>query len=132
MLFRSNTAGGNPAALVVRNSSISVSGVNKTNCQAFGVNSFGSPTALYNTAISATVGSGCLAGVGLILQGGPSDLTFNNGAVTSTQYAIFNSSGTSKVRVGASQLNAPFTVSGGAVCVGSFKSDYTATTATCT
>jgi hypothetical protein len=126
-----NTSINNPAGLVVRSSSITVVAGNKANCQVFGINSFGGPTAFYNTTINTSVGTGCLAAVGLILQGGPNDLTFNNGSVTATQYAIYNSNGTAKVKVGASQLSAPTTVSGAAVCINSFKSDYTATTATC-
>lgn len=126
-----NTTGNNPSILLVRNSSITVSGVNRSNCQAFGVDAFGAPSTLQNTTITVSVGSGCLAAVGLILQGSPTDLLFNNGSIKSTQYAIYNNNGTAKIKVGASQLSAPNTASGGVVCIGAYKSDYTATTATC-
>jgi hypothetical protein len=126
-----NTGSGNPAALVMRSSSVTVSGTSKTNCQVFGVNSFGAPTAVYNTSVTTSAGTGCLAAIGLILQGGPNDLTFNNGLVNSTNYAIYNTGSGAKIKIGAAQLSAPTTSSGSAVCVNSFKSDYTATTATC-
>lgn len=126
-----NTAGNNPFVLVVRNSAVTVSGANRSSCQVFGVDSFGAPTTINNTTVNASAGTGCLAAVGLILQGAPSDLLFNNGSIKSTHYALYNNNGTAKIRVGASQLSAMISGSGQVVCIGVYKADYTAATATC-
>lgn len=118
--------------LTIRNTTLIGSATNKAGCQAFGINTFGGLVNAYATNINTTIGTGCSAAYGLLLQGTPNVINFNHGFVKSGNYAIFNST-VNKVMVGASQLDAPSILfsSSPALCIGSFKGDYSATNANC-
>jgi hypothetical protein len=98
-------------------------------CTAYGVNNFGTAN-VDSSTIDVFLGTTC-SNLGLASQGTGATLTVRNSHITSQTYAIWNSS-TVPVRVAATELDAPVLTNGGlATCIGSYKSDFTATTASC-
>lgn len=126
-----DSGGASTATLTVHNTTLLATASNKPNCQALGLITFGGLISAYNTNVTTSIGIGCYNSYGLVVQGAPNVINFNNGYVKSSNFAIYN--GTSnKIRIGASQLDTP-TLAGAdqALCIASFRGDYSPTNADC-
>ncbi len=123
------------ASIILRRSTIYSNGTRPTppppQCNVVGVNDFGGSVNIYDSHITVVAGGSCTA-YGLALQGTPNIISVVNSYIKSTNTGIFNSQ-INKPKIGSSQLDAPIMVAAAntAVCIGSFRGDFTATNADC-